>query len=93
MHPFVAVAGSDGDAGLRNLKSAARLDLQGAVTAMYTLCANGPLVPADGVAIITAVLTGKTIGAGVFFLLAGQHFRHVNLAGDTGHPNERHGIS
>lgn len=91
MHPVAPAAGGDGNAGLRRLSlAAASFVLRCALTAMFTLGADGPLAPADRAAIIAALLTGKAIRAGVFLGLPGQHFRHVDLAGDSGHLDERH---
>jgi len=60
---------------------------------MFTPGANGPLAKADRAAVVTALLTGKAIRAGVLLGLSWQYFRHVNLTGDTGHLYERHDIS
>jgi len=94
VHPVVSVAGGDGHAGLRGLSlAAARFAWRCALAAVFTPGANGPLAKADRAAVVTALLTGKAIRTGMFLRLPGQHFRYVDLSGDTGHFNERHGIS
>ena len=91
MYPVVPAAGSDDNAGLRCLSLVVdRFVLRLAETTMITLGANGPLGPADRAAIVTAMLTGKAIRTGMFLVLPGQHVRHIDLAGDTGHFHKGH---
>jgi len=91
VYPVVPAAGGDGNVGLWCLSLVVdRVGLRLALTAMITLGANGPLGPADRAAIVTALLTGKAIRTGMFLGLPGQHVRHINLAGDTGHFHKGH---
>ena len=41
-------------------------------------------------AVVTAMLAGKAVRAGVFLRLSGRKFRHIYFPGYTGHSDKRH---